>query len=51
MTDCNSCQYADRDYEDFYGTTQRQYFVCGCKKELDLDAEDCEGYSLWQTSS
>ena len=28
---CESCRFAEIDYETFYGTTKRQYFISGCK--------------------
>ena len=35
---CETCKYAEWDYEEYFGGG-RQYFVCGCKKdphEIDL---------------
>ena len=37
--DCTECEYAKWDYETYYGTTQKQYFVCGCK--LNKEPEKC----------
>lgn len=39
MRDCTECEYAEWDYETYYGTTQKQYFVCGCK--LNKEPERC----------
>ena len=39
MKDCTECEYAEWDYETYYGTTQKQYFVCGCK--LNKEPERC----------
>ena len=38
--DCTDCPYALWDYESYYGTTQKEWFVCGCKK--DRDPVNCE---------
>lgn len=40
MNWCETCAYALWDYEEYSGTTQRQWFVCGCKK--DLDENECD---------
>ena len=40
MCKCEECPYAIWDYESYYGTTQREWFVDGCKK--DLLPEECE---------
>ena len=37
---CTECKSAQWDYEEYYGTTQKEYFVCGCKE--DKDPEMCE---------
>ena len=42
MKDCTKCCHAQWDYEEFYGTTKKRYFVCGCKK--DEEPEECEEY-------
>ena len=39
MSDCFNCEYAEFDYEEYYGG-YREKFVSGCKKEQD--PEDCE---------
>ncbi len=45
MNNCENCKYATWDYETFYGTTKRQYFVTGCKKGMDdPEGEGCEGF-------
>lgn len=37
---CTECPYAIWDYETYYNTTQKQYFVSGCKQ--DKSPEECE---------
>lgn len=39
---CEECKYAEWDYEEYYGTTKKQWFVCGCK--ADCDPEDCDEF-------
>ena len=45
-SDCYDCVYAKWDYEEYYGTTDVQWFVCGCryKGALSNDVDDyiCE---------
>ena len=43
MTDCCMCKYAVLDYEEYYGTTEKEWFVTGCKKGLDK-SENCPEY-------
>lgn len=40
MNKCEECPNAVWDYETYYGTTRKDWFVDGCKK--DLTPEDCE---------
>ena len=40
MADCSKCRYAIWDYEEFFGTSQKQWFVDGCK--LGKTEEECE---------
>lgn len=40
LMNCTECPYAIWDYETYYGTTQKQYFVSGCRK--DKSPEECE---------
>ena len=40
MNKCGDCPNAIWDYEEYYNTTQKQWFVCGCK--LYDDPEECE---------
>ena len=47
MTNCGLCKYAILDYESYYGTIHREWFVTGCKKDLE-ESEDCEGYEEWE---
>ena len=42
MDECEDCKYAEWDYEEYYETTQTQWFVCGCK--IDCDPEDCDEF-------
>ena len=49
MTDCTNCKNSDWDYETFYGTSEKQWFVCGCLEdydpETDLDEDgNCKGF-------
>lgn len=47
MGNCNTCKYAECDYETYYGTSQKEWFVCGCKKDNDFpidDDDECEDY-------
>ena len=37
---CTECPHAIWDYEEYYGTTQKQWFVSGCK--IGKDPEECE---------
>lgn len=41
MIKCEDCKYATWDYEEYYGG-KRQYFVDGCKKDLDNKNGTCE---------
>ena len=43
MSDCTNCKYATWDYEEYYGGG-KQYFVCGCNRDADLEADECEEY-------
>lgn len=29
---CFDCEHAEWDYETYYGTTRKEWFVCGCKR-------------------
>ena len=46
MADCYCCKYAVWDYETYYNGTQKQWFVCDCKKDhLGLEENhECEDY-------
>lgn len=44
MNDCNNCEYAEFDYEEYYGTNRRQYFVSGCKKDAEYFDNGCSNY-------
>lgn len=35
ISKCIDCPYAMQDYETYYNTTQKQYFICGCKLGKD----------------
>ncbi len=37
MSRCEECKHAIWDYEEYYGTTQKQWFVERCKKDLDME--------------
>ena len=40
VSKCVECPYVLLDYETYYGTTQKQYFVAGCKK--NKSPENCK---------
>lgn len=40
---CNTCVFAQWDYEEYYGGAKRWYFD-ECSIGLDGNGEDCEGY-------
>ena len=42
MGDCKFCMQAEWDYEEYYGTNRRQYFISGCR--LDREPEECDEY-------
>lgn len=46
MSDCRICEFSQWDYEEYYGTDRKEWFMCGCIKNMDYeeDTEDCEGY-------
>ena len=46
MGRCEDCRFADWDYELYYGSNRKAWFVCGCIKDLDCeeDGASCEGY-------
>ena len=45
MGECKNCRFAEWDYETFYNTTEKQWFVCGCKKDSEqTDAGECADY-------
>lgn len=46
MTKCEQCKFAEWDYETYYGTTRKEWFICGCKKDVDYweEHEDCEEF-------
>lgn len=37
---CEECPHAIWDFEEYYGTTRKQWFGEGC--DLDAEPEDCE---------
>ena len=43
---CDSCKYAIKDYETYYGTTRKEWFVTGCKRGMigEEEPEECEEY-------
>ena len=44
MTRCDECKHAILDYEEYYGTTLKEWFVDRCEKDLDMDADECEDF-------
>lgn len=47
MSDCNTCRFALWDYEEYYNTTYKQWFVEGCKKGMQ-DADCCSEFDEWE---
>lgn len=41
MSDCTRCKYAIWDYEEYYGTNLREYFVSDCARGYDPGVDDC----------
>ena len=41
MSDCYTCKHAIMDYEEYYGTTRKQWFVDGCEKCRIVGQDDC----------
>lgn len=39
---CLKCKYATYDYETYFNTCQKQWFIDGCQK--NCDPKDCEGF-------
>ena len=46
MENCCTCRFARLDYYEYYGTTDKNWFVDGCKK--NLDPEYCEEYEEYE---
>ena len=46
-TDCTKCKHAEWDCEEYFGGG-KQYFVCGCNRDADLDADECEEYEEYE---
>ncbi len=46
MNDCVNCKHAETDYAEYYGTTAKNWFVCGCSIGMDPEENDgeCEGF-------
>ncbi len=46
MINCEHCRFAKWDYEEYYNSPDKAWFVCGCIKDLDCeeDGAGCEGY-------
>ena len=43
---CDDCKYAKYDYEEYYGGG-KQYFICGCKKDGDVEnSDECPEYVM-----
>lgn len=49
---CNTCACATWDYERYYGSTAKDWFITGCKKGLEdgAEGEECEGYEEYETN-
>lgn len=48
MADCQHCKYAIMDYEEYYGTTLKEWFVTGCEKCRVVDQTDCPEFEEWE---
>ena len=44
MPDCNTCAHAIWDYERYYGSTAKDWFLDRCGIGLEEGQEHCEGY-------
>lgn len=44
MTRCDECKHAVLGYEEYYGTTLKEWFVERCKKDLDIESDECEDF-------
>lgn len=47
---CNTCAYAEWDYERYYGSTAKDWFLVGCKKGLE-EQDECEEYEEYETDA
>ena len=49
MNDCVNCKHAETDYAEYYGTTAKNWFVCGCSIGMDPEENDgeCEGFETY----
>ena len=47
MNECAKCKHAKFDYCELYGTTEKQWFVCECKKDFDMDG-NCEEFEEYR---
>lgn len=47
MADCQYCKHAIMDYEDYYGTTLKKWFVTGCEKCRNGEG-DCPEFEEWE---
>lgn len=42
MTDCRKCRFCEWDYEEYSNSRDKQWFVSGCQKGIDIqDGEYC----------
>lgn len=42
---CNTCAWAEWDYDEYYGGDRRWFMVeCGKGYDLPMPGDDCEGY-------
>jgi len=45
MPKCENCVYAEWDYNTYYGTSQREYFISGCTNDMGApENEECEEF-------
>lgn len=45
MSKCEDCPHAIWDYEEYYGTGNRQWFVIDCRKGF-MSEEDCRKFNF-----
>lgn len=44
MDKCAECKYAVLDFNEYYGTSDREWFVCDCLHNQDVEQDECEEF-------